>query len=74
MRPMSKVCSPPRWEDLPELLNCDEVTALLRVSPNTVYELSRSGFLKTVVVQIGKQKRYPKAKLRALLEEEQGEQ
>jgi excisionase family DNA binding protein len=65
---MSKICSPPLWDELPELLNCDEVTALLRVSQNTVYELSRSGFLKSVVVQIGRQKRFSKAALRRLLE------
>jgi excisionase family DNA binding protein len=68
MLQMSEVCSPPRWEELPDLLNSAEVAAVLRVSQNTVYELTRSGCLRAVAVQVGRQKRYPKAALRRILE------
>jgi excisionase family DNA binding protein len=56
------------WDDAPELMTCQEVASLLRASPNTTYELARSGLLRDIVVQVGRQKRFPKNALRRLLE------
>lgn len=56
------------WDDLPSVLVVKDVRAVLRLSDATVYEAARSGFLKDVVVRVGRQLRFPKEPLRRLLE------
>ena len=53
--------TPPRYEDLPELLTPEEVQLFLRVSRNTCYELLRTNAIKSL--RFGRLIRIPKAAL-----------
>ena len=67
---MSATSTPPKWEDMPELMDRKDLMEMLRVSENTVYTLAREGFLKDIVVHVGRQMRVPRSALRKLLEGE----
>jgi excisionase family DNA binding protein len=54
--------TPPRYEDLPELVTVDELCAYLRVGRNVGYELVKSGAIPHR--KFGRLIRIPKAALR----------
>jgi len=54
--------TPPRFDDLPEMVTVEEVCAYLRVSRNVGYELVRTGAIRSV--KYGRLIRVPKAALR----------
>lgn len=58
---MTRETTPPRFEDLPELVTVDEMAAFLRVGRNAAYELVKTGAIKSL--KFGKLIRVPKAAL-----------
>lgn len=59
--------TPPRFEELPEMLTVDEMAAYLRISRNAAYDVVRTGAIRSV--RFGRTIRVPK---QALLVEEGG--
>ena len=55
--------TPPRFDDLPELVTVEEMAAYLRISRNSAYELIKGGVIRSV--KYGRLIRIPK---QALLE------
>ena len=53
--------TPPRFDDLPEMVTVEEMGAFLRISRNSAYDLVKSGTLKSV--KFGRVIRIPKAAL-----------
>ena len=60
---LAEPMTPPRYDDLPEMVTVEEMSAYLRVSRNVAYELVKSGTLRSV--RYGRLIRIPK---QALLE------
>ena len=61
---MRDPATPPRWDDLPDLVTPEDARAFLQVGRNTIYELIKSGALPSR--KFGKLIRIPKS---ALLEQ-----
>lgn len=55
--------TPPRFDDLPEMVTVEEMAAYLRISRNVAYDLVKSGALRSI--KYGRLIRIPK---QALLE------
>lgn len=53
--------TPPRFEDLPELVTVEEMGAYLRVAPSTAYELVKTGAVRSL--KFGRLIRIPKTAL-----------
>lgn len=53
--------TPPRFDDLPDLVTPEDARAFLQVSRNTIYELLKTGAIRSV--KFGKLIRIPKAAL-----------
>jgi excisionase family DNA binding protein len=53
--------TPPRFDDLPEMVTVEEMCAFLRVSRNAGYELVKTGAIRSI--KFGKLIRIPKAAL-----------
>jgi len=56
-----RTATPPRFEDLPELLTPEEVQLFLRISRNICYELLRTNAIKCL--RFGRPIRIPKSAL-----------
>lgn len=53
--------SPPRYDDLPDLCTPDDARQFLQVGKNTIYELIKSGAIRSV--KFGRLIRIPKSAL-----------
>jgi excisionase family DNA binding protein len=70
MNPSASSREPWSWDQFPDLMTSRDCMKALNVSENTLYELCRSGMLRTVAVHVGRQLRFPKSALRRVLGEE----